>query len=99
MGRNVHRNESGQTSSEYSLVLGAIALVCIAAAVFVGIAIKNHFGSSNEQIGQAPFVPPKSTPAPVWPTAIAQCEDGGWRAFPQFSDEEECRDYVEGLSP
>ena len=74
-----------------------IALVCIVAAVFVGI--KNQFGSSSEPVGRAPFVPPRSSPAPSSPTTIAQCEDGGWRDFGRFRDEAECRDYVDSLTP
>ena len=99
MGQRLQRGESGQASSEYSIVLGVIAIVCIAAAVFLGIAIKNQFGSSSGPGAQAPFVPPRSTPATAWPTAIEQCEDGGWRAFAQFRDEAACREYVESLTP
>ena len=99
MGRRLQRRESGQTSGEYSIVLGMIALVCIVAAVFLGIAIKNQFGAGSEPVGRAPFVPPRSSPAPSWPAAIEQCEDGGWRDFAQFRDEAQCREYVEGLTP
>jgi Flp pilus assembly pilin Flp len=91
---------SGQVSAEYAIVIGAIAVVCIAALVFVGFAVSERFESGGEHVRQGPLEPPKPSPSGlVWPTTVEECEDGGWRNFPQFADEEECREYVEGLTP
>ena len=92
------RRELGQASGEYAIVVGGIAVVCIVAALFLGLAIKGQFGSASETVQQAPFEPPRSAPV-TWPTSLADCVDGGWRDFPQFRNEAECRDYVESLGP
>jgi Flp pilus assembly pilin Flp len=89
--------ESGQVSTEYAIVIGAIAVVCIAAALFLGFAISEQFGSGGDSVRYAPFEPPRSDLA--WPTSVEECDDGGWRNFAQFRNEAECREYVEGLSP
>ena len=92
------RRELGQASGEYAVVVGAIAVVCIVAALFLGLALKGQYESASEPVQQAPFEPPRSAPL-TWPTSLADCEDGGWRDFPQFRDEADCRAYVEDLSP
>jgi Flp pilus assembly pilin Flp len=89
--------ESGQVSGEYAIVIGMIAVVCIVAAVFIGFAIAGHFESDGERVRHAPLEPPRSSLA--WPTSIEECEDGGWRNFAQFRDEDECIEYVESLAP
>lgn len=91
-------SELGQASAEYAVVVGAIVLVCIAAALFLGLAIRGQFGEASDPAQRAPFEPPRSPPV-TWPITLADCEDGGWRNYPQFRNERECRDYVERLSP
>ncbi len=34
-----------------------------------------------------------------YPTALADCEDDGWKDFPQFADQSACEAYVDGLTP
>jgi Flp pilus assembly pilin Flp len=92
------RRELGQASGEYAIVVGVIVVVCIVAALFLGLAIRGQFGSASEPVQPAPFEPPR--PAPVtWPTTLADCEDGGWRNYPQFRNETECREYIERSIP
>ena len=83
--------------AEYAIVLAGLAVVCLVAAVFVGAAIQGRFESTNTPTPANPFEPPptRAVPQPNSPTAIAECEDGGWRNFPQFDSEAECRRYVE----
>jgi Flp pilus assembly pilin Flp len=88
---------SGQVSVEYAIVIGAIAVVCVVALVFVAFAVSDQFESGGERVRQGPFEPPMPSGL-VWPSMVEECEDGGWRNFPQFADEEECREYVEGLT-
>jgi Flp pilus assembly pilin Flp len=89
---------SGQVSAEYAIVMGAIAVVCIVALVFIGFAVSGRFESGGERVRQAPLEPPMPSGL-TWPTTLEECEDGGWRNFPQFADEDECTEYVEGLTP
>jgi hypothetical protein len=87
--------------AEYAVVLAGIAVVCLVATVFVGAAIQGRFQSTNRPMPAGPFEPPptRAVPKPNSPTAIAECEDGGWRNFPQFHSEVECRRYVDSLPP
>ena len=87
--------------AEYAVVLAGIAVVCLVAAVFVGAAIQGRFRSTNTPTPAGPFEPPPTPamPKPNSPTAIAECEGGGWRNFPQFDSEGECRRYVDSLPP
>jgi Flp pilus assembly pilin Flp len=91
--------QSGQAKAEYALIIGVIALACILAALFLGLALRERFESGGEQVPAAPFTPPVSSTPQSWPTTLAECEDGGWRNFPQFASEAECREYVDGLTP
>jgi Flp pilus assembly pilin Flp len=93
-----NRGELGQASGEYAIVVGAIVLVCIAAALFLGLAIRGQLGSASDPVRTAPFEPPRSPPV-TWPSTLADCEDGGWRNYPQFENEAKCREYVERLRP
>lgn len=98
MSRRARDAQSGQASSEYAIVVGAIAVVCIVAAVFVGVAVKGQFGSTAEPIQGGPFEPPFPSTL-TWPTTLEECQDDGWRNFAQFSDEGECVAYIDGLTP
>ena len=90
--------ESGQVSGEYAIVIGVMALVVIVAVITLGAGIRDTFQQSGNEVQRAPFQPPRSS-GQVWPTSIADCEDDGWRGYPQFSSEDDCRRYVEGLTP
>ena len=93
-------NESGQTSAEFSLVLAAIAIGCFLALVFLGGGILDLFDTTGNSVPRsAPPPAPPPAPALTWPTTLEECEDGGWQDFPQFSNEEECVDYVDTLTP
>jgi Flp pilus assembly pilin Flp len=96
--RQARPSESGQAQSEYVLVVAGIALACIAAALLLGALVVDRFDSSSKPLvpSSSPFTPPRS-PATVYPTSLSQCEDGGWRDFPQFADESACADYIATL--
>ena len=87
--------------AEYAVILGGIALVCVVAALFIGATIKGRFDSTDTPTPAAPFTPPRPTPAPqiTYPTRLEECEHGGWRDFPQFASEPDCRDYIDSLEP
>ena len=87
--------------AEYAVILGGIALVCVVAALFIGATIKGRFDSTDTPTPAAPFTPPRPTPAPqiTYPTTLEECEHGGWRDFPQFESEQDCRAYIDSLEP
>lgn len=94
MGRSEGTSESGQTLVEYAAALGVIALGCILALTFFGGSVERLLGSSGDRAGA--LLPPLSG---TLPTTTEECEDGGWRNYPQFSSEAACKEYVEGLGP
>lgn len=93
-------SESGQTLPEYAIVVAGLAVACLFVLLLLGFGIKGRFESDTPgtPATPAPLTPPASPPASN-PTTLADCENGGWRNYPQFRDEAECRDYVEGLGP
>jgi Flp pilus assembly pilin Flp len=91
------RADHGQVAAEYVLILAGIAVACVVAVLFLGGAVSNLFDSSGKPMQSAPFRPPVSSLA--YPTTLEDCDDPGWRDFPQFADEQACRTYVEGLGP
>ena len=93
-------SQSGQASGEFAILLGGIVLVCIVAVLLFAFVLRTDFRSSGEQI-QRPAQPRASLPSPphTWPTTFAECEDGGWKNFSQFENEEQCVEYVDGLAP
>jgi Flp pilus assembly pilin Flp len=99
VGQERGHTDSGQVSGEYAIVVCVIALVCIVAVVVLGTGIRGQYQSGGERVQQAPFQPPIPSSELSWPATLAECERGGWRDFPQFADEAECREYVEGLTP
>ena len=86
--------ESGQAISEYAMILAVIALGCLVAVFFFSDGVHRLFGSTTRPMNSAPLQPPD----PV-PTSVEQCQNGGWRNFPQFQSEEECIDFVNNLGP
>ena len=94
----LRRAESGQAVVDYTLIVAGIAVVCAFAILFLSRGITGRFDSAGTQIQQAPTEPRVSSTL-TWPTARADCEDGGWKSFPQFHDEAECKTYVDGLTP
>jgi Flp pilus assembly pilin Flp len=92
--------EAGQASTEYAVILAAIAVCCLVAVLFLGLTIRSHFDDSGgDPASPAPFTPPATSPRVVDPTTLEECEHGGWRHFPQFRNERECKDYVRSLEP
>lgn len=91
-------SESGHAMAEYAVILAGIVVVCLVAALLLGAIIRGRFESTNTPTPAAPFTPPP-IPAPqrTYPTRLEECQDGGWRDFPQFASEAECRNYVDGL--
>jgi len=97
----LRRAESGQAVVDYTLIVAGVAVVCALAILFLSGGIAGWFDSTGTQIQQqqpAPLEPPVSS-APVEPTSLADCENEGWRNYPQlkFEDEADCVDYVNGL--
>jgi Flp pilus assembly pilin Flp len=90
-------SEAGQTFSEYALMLGALALVCVLGVQFLGHRIADLFDSTAGPIATTTShdTPPRASV----PTTIADCEDDGWRGYPEFSSEEDCVDFVDRLGP
>jgi len=101
MLRRITSASRGQTSAEYSILLGAIAVALVVALVFLGSAIRDQFSSSGNAFnpGQSPgaFTPPVSPSGLTWPKTAADCQGTGWQNFPQFKNISACREYVRGL--
>ena len=87
--------------AEYAVILAGIALVCVVAACSSEPRSKGATDSTDTPTPAAPFTPPRPTPTPqlTYPTRLEECEHGGWRDFPQFASEAECRDYIDRLEP
>jgi Flp pilus assembly pilin Flp len=96
MGDAAHDSESGQGLVEYALILAVIAVVAAAAVIYFSGAVIGLFGSTSNFPGggNAPSEP--VTPPVQWPSSVQQCVDGGWRQFPQFTDEASCVRFVTG---
>ena len=98
MGQSRRRFESGQALSEYAVIMALIAIACLVAVLVLGFGIKGQFESSAPPKSDAPFVPPTTTQT-SFPTTLQDCEDEGWRNYPQFEDEEACKRFVDGRAP
>lgn len=85
----------GQAIAEYAVIIAAIAVACMLAVLFLAAGIRGRFDSSDGPSQPAPFVPPRSSPAPSYPTKLEDCTDGRWRNYAQFRSELECKQYVE----
>ena len=93
------RGRAGQTTGEYALVAGGVALVCLVAVLYLGGGIGDLFGSSAKRVpSSGAFVPPVSGTV-TFPASDDDCANDGWRAFAQFTDEAECHAYVASLAP
>jgi len=93
-------HEAGHTLAETAIILAAVAVFCMLAAVFLGVAIRGRFHDTGSS-ATAPqvFTPPATTPTTTYPTTLKQCQDGGWRNFRQFRNEQDCKDYVRAHAP
>lgn len=91
-------SESGQVFAEYALIIAVIALGCLVGVVFVSGAIDRLFGSTTRPLRSSPFKPPVQGQVDI-PTSVTDCENGGWRDFPQFADEAACTAFVQGSGP
>ena len=76
------------------MILAAIALGCLVAVYFFSGGVQGLFGSTTRPMNSAPLQPPD----PV-PTSVEDCQNGGWRDFPQFQSEAECIDFVNSGGP
>jgi Flp pilus assembly pilin Flp len=88
------RSESGQEIAEYAMILALIAIGCMVAVLYFSGGVQRLFGSTTRPMNSAPMQPPD----PV-PTSVEQCQNGGWRNFPQFQSEAECINFVNNLGP
>jgi Flp pilus assembly pilin Flp len=92
------RGRAGQTTGEYALIAGGVALACLVAVLYLGGGIGDLFGSSAKRVPSGAFVPPVSGSV-TFPASDDDCTNDGWRAFAQFTDEAECHAYVASLAP
>ena len=85
--------------AEYAVVIAGIAAVCIVAALFLGGIIANRVDDAKPSAPpSAPLEPPHVSPQLVWPTELEDCENGRWKNYVQFENEEQCKEYVAGLT-
>jgi Flp pilus assembly pilin Flp len=91
-------DESGQTFSEFAVIVGGIAMVCLLAVLFIGGGVADLFGSTAGPLAPGAHQPPNPSELP-YPTTADECVDEGWQNFPQFEDEIACLDFVGGLEP
>lgn len=104
MRYSVHDSESGQSLVEYTLILGTVAVGCVAAAIFLSGGIDGLYGSigssadvfnpPNAPASVAPPVQPTVPTQPGVPTKVEDCLDGRWLNYPQFTDEASCVEFV-----
>jgi hypothetical protein len=87
-------SSSGQVTAEYAVILGAIAIGCIVAILFLSNGINGLFHDPVPLPSHEPFTPPVSPPAGTYPTTLEQCRNGGWRDFAGFTSEADCESYV-----
>ena len=99
MDRGKGNGESGQSMAEYAILAGAIAAACSIAILFLSGGIGELFGSTSTPMKTAPFRPPSTSSGLTYPTTLAECANGGWKNFPQFTSEAKCVEYVESLAP
>ena len=87
--------DSGQTTAEYALILGGIAVVCIVALLSLGHPIDGLFRKPVALIPPSePFTPPVVPGLPE-PTSLADCAEDGWQAY-DFDTQADCEAYVNG---
>ena len=96
MRHTAHGSERGQTLAEYALILGFLAV--LASAIFLSGAIGGIFGSTSNHLNglDPPTATVPMTPPVQGPTSVAQCLNGGWRNYPQFTDQASCVQFVLG---
>ena len=96
MGDTAHDSEPGQALLEYALILAGIAFLA-ALVVYVTGAMNGLLGSASTKFPTGPTATEPLTPPPVqWPTSVEQCLHGGWRDYPQFTDQAACVRSVTG---
>jgi Flp pilus assembly pilin Flp len=86
--------DAGQTTAEYALIVGGIALVCLIAALLLGHEIDGQFRKPAASLpSHQPFTPPV-TPGPGnEPSTLEDCAHGGWQTY-GFGSRQACEDYV-----
>ena len=91
-----HGSESGQGLVEYALILGVVAVA--ASVIFLSGAINGIFGSTSNSLNglDPPTATAPLTPPVQGPTSVEQCLNGGWRNYPQFTDQASCVQFVLG---
>jgi Flp pilus assembly pilin Flp len=84
-------SESGQTQSEFSLIVAAIAIGCIVAVLVFGGALGGLWDRSTKPVGPSTFNPPTATPST--PASASDCDDPGWASY-GFDDKAACLTWV-----
>jgi len=86
--------ESGQTTAEYALILGGVAVVCIVAVLFLGRPIDGLFRKPASLVPPSQPLMPPLVPGPGnEPTSPADCDNGGWQTY-GFASQAACEQYV-----
>jgi hypothetical protein len=85
--------------AEYAVLAAGIAVACSLAVLFLSGGISELWGSKTTPMRSAPFNPPSSSPGVTFPKTLADCENGGWQNYRQFTSQDECTDYVMALAP
>jgi Flp pilus assembly pilin Flp len=86
--------DRGQTTAEYALIVGGIALVCLVAALLLGHGIDGTFRKPAASLpSHQPFTPPVGPGSE--PTSLEDCAQGGWQTY-GFADQGACEDFVTG---
>ena len=98
MGWRRLTSTSGQTQGEFALVVAGVAIACIVAVLFLGGAVGDLWDRSTKPV-PGDLYPPDTPPSAVEPLTMADCEGSGWTAFPQFETQQECFDFVAGITP
>ncbi len=86
-------SDCGQVTAEYALILGAIAVACIVALVWLAHPLDKLFRDPTLLPSEQPFTPPLLPGNSPEPTSFADCESGGWQTF-AFASQADCEAYV-----
>ena len=78
--------------------MAGVAIACILAVLFLGGAVGGLWDRSTKPVTPSTFDPP-SPPSVVEPMSMQDCDGTGWTSFPQFATQQDCYDFVAGLSP
>ena len=98
MGEGRPTSEAGQTLAGYAILIGAIAVGCAFALLFLGGGVADLWESDSKPIqSRGPFLPPTPAATIPLPTTLEACVDPGWATY-DFTSLTECEEYVRSHS-